>query len=129
MERERRRHGAGTPAAVVNLEGEFILHLGEKKDARLRFSESRDVFLLDLVMVPTGLRQQGHGAALIARLLAMADTLSKPVLLTARPIGQSSPEALARLVRYYEDFGFREEQRALTSVLMRRPVPGRGDAP
>jgi GNAT superfamily N-acetyltransferase len=121
-ERRVRRPAAAPPPGVANLEGELVLHLGAAGDARLRFSEGRDAFVLDLVLVPSATRGQGHGSALIARLLAIADALGKPVALTARPIGRSSAPALERLVRYYQTFGFVADQRGVSSVLMRRPA-------
>lgn len=88
----------------------------------MRFSESSDALTLDLVLVPAERRGQGVGTALINRLLLLADTIGKPVLTTARPIGRSNPETLARLVRYYERMGFAVTKWGVSSALMRREV-------
>jgi len=108
----------------INLTAELRLHLGDGKSAILRYSESGEAFSLDLMMVPSGFRGQGLGTLLVYRLLRMADASGKPVLLTARPLGGNSPEALERLVRYYGRFGFQAVQRGLTTVGMRRVPRG-----
>lgn len=87
----------------------------------MRYSESRDAFSLDVVLVPGSFRAKGLGSLLVRRVLLAADALGKPVLTTARPIGGYSEETLERLVRYYSGFGFRTVQRGLTAVHMRRP--------
>jgi len=111
----------------MNLTAELSLHVAEGQRAILRFSESAVAFSLDQVLVPGRFRAQGHGSFLVRRLLALADLVGKPVLTTARPIGQNSPAILARLVAYYERFGFRVTQRGLTAVHMRRPLGGEAD--
>jgi GNAT superfamily N-acetyltransferase len=80
-------------------------------------------------MVPGRFRGLGLGSVLVRRVLLAADALRKPVLTTARPIGGNSPEALARLVRYYGRFGFHPVQHGLTAVHMRRLPGGRAADP
>lgn len=99
---------------------EMKLHLGNERAAVMRFSESRYALSLDLILVPSGFRSSGLGTALIHRLFAIADSLGKPVHTMARPIGQSNPEALARLVRYYERLGFMAIEGGFGSVHMKR---------
>lgn len=101
-----------------------MCHLGQGRSGLLRFSEGQEAFSLDLVLVPSGLRDRGLGSMLVDRLLALADRASKPVRTTARPIGRSTPQILARLVRFYERLGFRVEQEAVDSVMMLRPRAG-----
>jgi GNAT superfamily N-acetyltransferase len=91
----------------------------------MRFSESGDALSLDLVLVPSDKRGQGTGHLLLRRLLLLADSLGKPVLTTARPIGKSTPETLDRLERFYGRSGFRVVQRGVSSALMRRDPPSR----
>jgi len=97
-----------------------VLHLGDGASAVLRFSESSEAFRLDLVLVPSPRRGEGIGSELVGRLLQLADSSGKPVLVTARPIGRSDPETLRRLVTYYERHGFVVRQWSGTSALMRR---------
>jgi GNAT superfamily N-acetyltransferase len=88
----------------------------------MRFSESRHALSLDLILVPSACRGAGLGTALIHRLFAIADALGKPIHTTARPIGQSSPEILDRLVRYYERLGFVVVEQGFRAVHMKRPA-------
>lgn len=111
----------------LNLTAELRCHLGGDQSAVLRFSEGKDAFVLDLVLVPREHRSQGLGTALIHRLLALADWAGKRVNTTARPIGRNTPETLERLVRYYERLGFRRTEEGLTSVMMCRPARGERD--
>jgi GNAT superfamily N-acetyltransferase len=108
----------------VNLTAEVRLHLGESKSALLRYTESADALSLDIVIVPREFRSQGLGSLLVRRVLLLADSLGKPVLTTARPIGGHTPETLERLVSYYGQFGFRTVQRGVSAVHMRRPAGG-----
>jgi GNAT superfamily N-acetyltransferase len=106
---------------AVSLSAELRLQVAEGKTAVLRFAEREDEFALEIMMVPSHCRGQGHGSLLLKRLLAVADVLCKPVVTVARPLGGgNSPDALDRLVRYYERFGFRAVRRGLTTVHMRR---------
>ena len=57
------------------------------------------------------------------RVLAIADALRKDTLLTVRPIGQNSEEAVSNLVRYYENFGFMLLDRETRLAHMKRPAP------
>jgi len=114
--------------AFYNLSGGLSISLGESHSAVLRFSEGRDAFVLDFVLVPSQFRGQGIGRMLIERLLRLADALQKAVQLTARPIGRSTPESVERLVRYYETFGFVVTQRGVSSAAMYRP-PGLSGRP
>lgn len=111
----------------LNLTAELRCHLGGEQSAVLRFSEGKDAFVLDLVVVPSELRGQGLGTALIRRLLALAQWAGKPVYTTARPIGRNTPETLERLVCYYERLGFRRTKEGLTSVMMCRPAGNERD--
>ena len=90
----------------MNIQGEIQQYLGGDDYAQLRFSESHDAFSVDTILVPSRYRSQGIGGNLIRHILNMADACDKPVYLTARPIGTSGAEAIARLVRYYGRFGF-----------------------
>ncbi len=112
-----------TEVSTLNATTEMKAHLGENGSATMRFSESRYAFSLDLILVPSSCRGLGLGTALIRRLLMIADALGKPVHTTARPIGQSDPEILARLVRYYERLGFVTVEQGFRAVHMKRPVP------
>jgi GNAT superfamily N-acetyltransferase len=87
----------------------------------LEFSEGAEGFELGVMLVPGEHRGTGLGSLLLERLLVLADSLGKPVHTQARPIGSSTPETLARLVRYYERWGFEPRQRGVTSVMMTRP--------
>ena len=113
-------------ASCANLTGELVYQLGQERSAVLRFSEGQNALSLDLLLVPSELRDTGVGSMLLARLLALADRTGKPVRTTARPIGQNNPQTLARLVRFYERFGFCAEHEAVDRVTMRRPPPGAG---
>lgn len=108
--------------------GELAWQLGPRRSAVLRFTEEDDAFVLDLVLVPSEVRSEGIGSALVRRLLDLADAQGKAVNTTARPIGRLDPEVLARLVSYYERFGFAVVERKLTSVAMRRPPRPGGTA-
>ena len=111
-------------ASALNATTAMKAHLGEAGSAVMRFSESRHAFSLDLILIPSACRGAGLGTALIHRLLAIADTVGKPVHTTARPIGQSSQEILDRLVAYYERFGFVAVEQGFRAVHMKRPARG-----
>ncbi len=98
-----------------------MCHLGQGRSAFLRFSEGPDALSLDLVLVPSELRNLGVGSQLVGRLLALADWVGKPVRTTARPVGRNTPQILARLVGFYERYGFRRERRGVDCVMLRRP--------
>ncbi len=117
----------GSGESRLNLTAEVRCHLGGEESAVLRFSEGKDAFVLDLVLVPAEHRAQGLGTALIHRLLVLADWAGKRIDTTARPIGRSTPETLERLVRYYEGLGFHRTKEGLTSVMMSRPARGERD--
>jgi len=103
----------------MNIVGEIKHYLGDDY-AILKFSESRTSFSIDIVSVPAAYRNRGIGTLLIRHVLSLADAMQKDVMVSARPIGTSNEETLQRLVRYYERFGFREFDRGLTVVYMRR---------
>ena len=92
----------------------------------LRFSEGQGALSLDLVLLPSELRNMGMGSMLLARMLALADRTGMPVRTTARPIGPNNPKIFARLVRFSERFGFRTEHKAADRVMMRRPPQDAG---
>lgn len=119
------RAAVSPEAAALNSSTEMRVHLGDRGTAVMRFSESAHALSLDLVLVPASCRSEGLGTALIHRLFAIADALAKPVNTTARPIGTSSPEILARLVRYYERLGFATVERGFSTVHMKRPPVSR----
>lgn len=119
---------ASNGATALNLSAEMRVHLGDDGTALLRFSESRHAMSLDLILVPSSCRGKGLGTAMIRRLLAVADSLAKPVHTTARPIGRSTPETLSRLVRYYERLGFLVVEEGFRAVHMKRPAGGRVEA-
>ncbi len=91
----------------MNITGEIQSHLGEGDYAKLRFSESKEAFSIDTVFVPSMARSAGVGSILVQRILYMADCCGKKIFLTARPIGRTDYETVARLVRFYEQFGFK----------------------
>ena len=110
-----------SPPHTVNLNGHLRWHLGDGLAAEMKYSEGADSFSLDTILVPGSARSAGIGAAMIERLLHMADALDKEVLLSARPIGGGGgEEGLLRLVRYYERFEFITTDRGLTVVYMKR---------
>lgn len=104
-----------------NLAGTLKCFLGDGDSAVLEFTEGAEGFELGVALVPSGHRGKGVGTLLLERLLILADSLGKPVHTQARPIGSSTSETLARLVRYYESWGFETRQRGVTSVMMVRP--------
>lgn len=105
--------------------GELRCELGQDH-ALLKFAETDGELYVETVFVPAAARSAGHGSTLLARVLALADALEKPVRLKARPIGVSAPGALERLVRYYERFGFAAVGREAASVDMVRPARAGG---
>ncbi len=121
-----REERAPTSEVRINLTGEMRCHLSGDNTAVLRFSESCEAFVLDLVLVPSESRGQGVGTMLIERLLHLADSQGKPVHTTARPIGQNTPGILTRLIHYYERFGFQVSQRGVSSAFMVRRSRGAG---
>lgn len=106
----------------MNISGEIKWFLGDGDYALLKFSESGTSFSLDILMVPSSHRNKGVGSIMINRLLIMADSMSKDIFVSARPIGNNSEETLRRLVRYYERFGFEAYDMGLTTVFMVRKV-------
>jgi GNAT superfamily N-acetyltransferase len=104
----------------VNLTGEVRYHLADKEYARVKFSEGINSFSIDIVFVPSPFRQQGIGKALVKRVLAIADSVGKEVLVTVRPLGQSSEEIIAGLISFYERFGFSVTDRDPGLARMRR---------
>jgi hypothetical protein len=76
----------------MNVIGEITWHLGDDC-ARLKFSESRTSFSIDIVTVPAAFRNKGIGKSLIGHVLFLADALNKNTLVTVRPIGQTSEAA------------------------------------
>jgi GNAT superfamily N-acetyltransferase len=103
----------------MNIVGEIRYNLGEDY-ARLKFSETRDSFSIDTVMVPAAHRGKGIGTFLINHVLTLADRMQKEVYLTARPMGNANEENINRLVRYYRKFDFFEYDRGVTASYMRR---------
>ena len=106
----------------MNITGEFVWHLGDHDHAKLTFSESRKAYSIDTVLVPSKFRSQGIGSALINKVILLADAQDKEIFLSARPIGSSSEDQLARLVSYYERFGFVTVDKGFSVVYMKRPV-------
>jgi len=90
----------------MNLTGELHYHLEGRETARLKFSEGVSSFSIDIVFVPSRFRGQGIGKVLVERVLAIADASGKEVLITVRPLGQSSEDIISRLIRFYQQFGF-----------------------
>ncbi len=108
----------------MNIVGELRYYLGDDY-ATLKFSESLESFSIDIVSVPAAHRGTGVGRTLISHVLNLADLRRKNVHLSARPIGSYDEDKLARLVRYYQRFGFEQVDRGVTVVYMvRRPLPG-----
>lgn len=106
----------------MNLVGEVKWFLGDDY-AYLKYAESGSSFSIDIVLVPPAHRGQGIGSQLVARVLCLADGLGKDVYVTARPIGSYSDDALERLIRYYERFGFELQDRGFSAGYMRRLRP------
>ncbi|HEY5994087.1 MAG TPA: GNAT family N-acetyltransferase [Gallionellaceae bacterium] len=106
----------------MNLTGELHYHLEGKEYASVKFSEGAHSFSVDIVFVPSRFRGQGIGEALVTRVLAIADAAGKEVLVTVRPLGQSSEEIVSRLIRFYEQFGFELTDRDPGLAHMCRPA-------
>jgi ribosomal protein S18 acetylase RimI-like enzyme len=106
----------------MNVVGEIKWYLGDDY-AHLRFSEGVGSFSIDTVMVPAAHRGKGIGTHLITHILILADQLGKRVLVSARPIGDTSEERLQRLIAYYQRFGFYLEDRGHSIAYMVRDVP------
>lgn len=105
----------------MNITGELKWHFDTNDFARIKFSESKEAFSVDIIMVPAKHRSQGVGKKLLQHVLTLADAMHKPTNVTVRPIGASlDPEALEDLVAYYRKFGFEELDRGSTVVYMRR---------
>jgi GNAT superfamily N-acetyltransferase len=102
------------------ISGEIRYQLEGGRYATLRFREDAERIHLDLVLVPSQDRGRGVGGFLVSRLLAFADLAGKAVDAVARPVGQSGPGTLARLVDYYSRFGFETIERRISSVALVR---------
>jgi len=114
----------------MNIHGELKWFLGDDKEyAKLGFTESHKAFSIDIVLVPKAHRGKGIGSALIAHILAMADTLQKDIYLSARPIaGTTTPEKQHQLVKYYKNFGFKIIDEGVTATYMvRKQIENNGD--
>ncbi len=110
----------------MNLVGEIKWFLGEDDYARLKYSEDKHGLFIETVLVPARYRNQGIGTELVRHVLILADAMGKKTRVSARPIGNATPENLNRLVAFYSRFGFVEEDRGMTIVYMVRP-PGGGE--
>ncbi len=110
----------------MNLVGEIKWFLGEDDYARMKYSEDRHCLFIETILVPARYRNQGIGSELVRHVLVLADALGKKTRVSARPIGNATPENLDRLVGFYSRFGFTVEDRGMTIVYMvRRPFsPG-----
>ncbi len=108
----------------MNIVGEIRYNFGEDF-ACLKFSETREAFSIDTVMVPAAHRGKGIEAFLINHVLTLADKMQKEVYLTARPRGNVNDENIDRLVKYYRKFDIFEYDRGLTASYMRRNRVGR----
>lgn len=103
----------------MNIVCELKWYLGNDY-AQLKFSESRDAFFIDTIMVPAAHRGKGIGTHLIKHVLILADAKEKIVRVSARPIADANEERLQRLVAYYKRFGFSVEDRGLSIAYMVR---------
>lgn len=103
----------------MNIVGKINWYVGDDY-AYLKFSESKNAFSIDIVIVPAPHRNQRIGTMLIKRILLLADTMGKQVCLTARPLGTCNDENIQRLVSYYKRFDFYIEGRGLTTAFMVR---------
>lgn len=101
-----------------------LRHELSRDHALLRYQESETELYVDTVFVPAGARERGVGTVLMRRVIFLADAQGKPVRLKARPIGTTSPDALERLVRYYERLGFRVTRREASAAEMVRAAAG-----
>jgi len=113
----------------MNLTGELHYHLEGREYARVKFSEGINSLSIDIVFVPAKFRQQGIGKLLVTRVLALADVFGKEVLVTVRPLGQSSEDIVSRLIRFYQQFGFELIDRDPGLAHMRRPARPAGSGP
>lgn len=106
----------------MELKGELWVEIpGVAGKASLRFAERAADVHVETVFVPVAARGTGVGTALLKRVFDLADAARKPVVLEARPIGSRGPEAVARLVNFYERLGFVVENPNFSSPSMRRP--------
>ena len=103
----------------MDITGEIKLFL-DKDYALLKFSETKDSFSIETVMVPYKYRGMGIGTTLIQRMIVWADNMQKDVFTSARPIGICNEEKVQRLVRFYEQFDFYAYKRGITAVYMKR---------
>lgn len=103
----------------MNITGEIRWYLGENY-ARLKYSESKEAFSIDTVLVPSPHREKGIGTMLVKHVLFMADAFNKKVHVAVRPLGQNDERQLIRLVKFYQRFNFEYEDRGLTVVYMVR---------
>ncbi|MBU0675932.1 MAG: GNAT family N-acetyltransferase [Proteobacteria bacterium] len=94
----------------MNIVGEIKWYLGDDY-AQIKFSESKEAFSIDTVMVPAAHRSKGVGSQMIRHILTLADGLAKKVHVSARPIGNVSEERLQRLIKFYQQFGFYQVDR------------------
>lgn len=103
----------------MNIVGEIRWYLGDNY-ARLKYSESKEAFSIDAILVPSQHRQKGIGTILINHVVLLADALNKKIHVAARPLGKNNEEQLMRLVRFYKRFNFEYEDKGLTVIYMVR---------
>ena len=103
----------------MNIAGELKWYLGDNY-AYLKFSESREAFFIDTIMVPASHRRKWIKTCLIKHVLTLADAKGKMVRVSARPVGNLTEERLKRLVSYYMRFGFSVEDRGFPIAYMVR---------
>jgi predicted GNAT family acetyltransferase len=87
--KSRDGRGAFWNKGSMNIAGEIRWHLGDNY-ARLKYSESKEAFSIDMLLVPAAHRQKGIATSLINYVLLLADALNKNVYVAARPLGHSN---------------------------------------
>lgn len=103
----------------MNVVGEIKYFLGNDY-AHLKFSETKESFSVDIIMVPVAHRGQGIGTLLLNYVISLADSKGKKIFVSARPIGQLNAERLEKLIVFYERHGFEVYDRGVTTAYMVR---------
>ena len=100
----------------------YFLNDDEHDYAQLKFSDTNGRLVLETIIVPKSMRDQGVGTTLACQLLDLADMWEKDVYLTARPIGVGSGSSgnLDKLIRFYSRLGFAELDRGVSQINMVR---------
>ncbi len=113
-------HQGQTLCHLGSMSGELAWSINDET-VELKFTEIDKGLKIDKIIIPASCRNKGIGTHLLQHFIQLASIYNKDIYVIARPLGgRTNPERLNRLVRFYQQLGFKKLEEGISICHMVR---------